>query len=149
MQPAQTIPRYTPSGVLSTSHSAYSGEEGAGRFGQASLTPLDRVHPADRTVALGGNRRNARVHGLTASAPYLHSAWETKSPGVGAGRGERKSGMTMGKARSAAPHWPRRATGTASQSRQVSMRQVTVAALLADVLYRVAIRSHVRRAIGI
>jgi hypothetical protein len=57
--------------------------------------------------------------------------------------------MTMGKARSAAPHWPRRATGTASQSRQVSMRQVTVAALLADVLYRVAIRSHVRRAIGI
>jgi hypothetical protein len=57
--------------------------------------------------------------------------------------------MTMGKARSAAPHWPRRATGVASQSRQVSMRQVTVAALLADVLYRVAIRSHVRRAIGI
>jgi hypothetical protein len=29
------------------------------------------------------------------------------------------------------------------------MRQVTVAALLADVLYRIAIRSHVRRAIGI
>ena len=57
--------------------------------------------------------------------------------------------MTMGKARSAAPHWPRRATGATSQSRQVSMRQVTVAALLADVLYRVAIRSHVRRAIGI
>ncbi len=57
--------------------------------------------------------------------------------------------MTMGKARSAAPHWPRRATGTANQPRQVSMRQVTVAALLADVLYRVAIRSHVRRAIGI
>jgi hypothetical protein len=57
--------------------------------------------------------------------------------------------MTMGKARSAAPYWPRRATGAASQSRQVSMRQVTVAALLADVLYRVAIRSHVRRAIGI
>jgi hypothetical protein len=57
--------------------------------------------------------------------------------------------MTMGKARSAAPHWPRRATGEASRPRQVSMRQVTVAALLADVLYRVAIRSHVRRAIGI
>jgi hypothetical protein len=31
----------------------------------------------------------------------------------------------------------------------VNVRQVTVAALLADVLYRVAIRSHVRRAIGI
>jgi hypothetical protein len=57
--------------------------------------------------------------------------------------------MTMGKARSAAPHWPRRATGTASRSRQINMRQVTVVALLADVLYRVAIRSHVRRAIGI
>ncbi len=57
--------------------------------------------------------------------------------------------MTMGKARSAAPYWPRRATGAASQARQVSMRQVTIAALLADVLYRVAIRSHVRRAIGI
>lgn len=52
--------------------------------------------------------------------------------------------MTMGKARSAAPYWPRRATGTA-----MHVRQVTVVALLADVLYRVAIRSHVRRAIGI
>ncbi len=29
------------------------------------------------------------------------------------------------------------------------MRQMTVAALLADVLYRVAIRSRVRRAIGV
>jgi hypothetical protein len=29
------------------------------------------------------------------------------------------------------------------------VRQVTIAALLADVVYRVAIRSHVRRAIGI
>jgi hypothetical protein len=57
--------------------------------------------------------------------------------------------MTMGKARSAAPRWPSRATGAASRSRHVSVRQVTVAALLADVLYRVAIRSHVRRAIGI
>jgi hypothetical protein len=52
--------------------------------------------------------------------------------------------MTMGKARSAAPHWPSRATGKA-----MHVRQVTVLALLADVLYRVAIRSHVRRAIGI
>jgi hypothetical protein len=51
--------------------------------------------------------------------------------------------MTMGKARSAAPHWPNRATATAH------VRQVTLVALLADVLYRVAIRSHVRRAIGI
>ncbi len=51
--------------------------------------------------------------------------------------------MTMGKARSAAPHWPTRAT------RATHVRQVTVVALLADVLYRVAIRSHVRRAIGI
>jgi hypothetical protein len=56
--------------------------------------------------------------------------------------------MTMGKARSAAPYWPRRAT-TAPGSRARQVRQVTVAALLADVLYRVAIRSHVRRAIGI
>ena len=54
--------------------------------------------------------------------------------------------MTMGKARSAAPHWPRRAT-TAGTITHV--RQVTLAALLADVLYRVAIRSHVRRAIGV
>ncbi len=51
--------------------------------------------------------------------------------------------MTMGKARSAAPHWPTRATAA------THVRQVTVVALLADVLYRVAIRSHVRRAIGI
>jgi hypothetical protein len=57
--------------------------------------------------------------------------------------------MTMGKARSAAPHWPGRATGTATAARQVNVRQVTVVALLADLLYRVAIRSHVRRAIGI
>ncbi|HTA05454.1 MAG TPA: hypothetical protein VK774_03735 [Solirubrobacteraceae bacterium] len=56
--------------------------------------------------------------------------------------------MTVGKARSAAPHWPRRATRT-KDARLVNVRQVTVAALLADVLYRVAIRSHVRRAIGI
>ncbi len=56
--------------------------------------------------------------------------------------------MTMGKARSAAPYWPRRATG-AKGTRLANVRQVTVAALLADVLYRVAIRSHVRRAIGI
>jgi hypothetical protein len=55
----------------------------------------------------------------------------------------------MGKARSAAPHWPGRATGTAIGTRQVNVRQVTILALLADVLYRVAIRSHVRRAIGI
>ena len=52
--------------------------------------------------------------------------------------------MTMGKARSAAPHWPRRATGSVAH-----VRQVTLAALISDVLYRVAIRSHVRRAIGI
>jgi hypothetical protein len=51
--------------------------------------------------------------------------------------------MTLGKVRSAAPSWPRRATGNAY------VRQVTIAALLADVVYRVAIRSHVRRAIGI
>jgi hypothetical protein len=51
--------------------------------------------------------------------------------------------MTVGKARSAAPSWPRRATGN------THVRQVTIAALLADVVYRVAIRSHVRRAIGI
>jgi hypothetical protein len=51
--------------------------------------------------------------------------------------------MTMGKARSAAPRWPNRATAA------THMRQVTLVALLADVLYRVAIRSHVRRAIGI
>jgi hypothetical protein len=31
----------------------------------------------------------------------------------------------------------------------VNVRQVTIVALLTDVLYRVAIRSHVRRAIGI
>jgi hypothetical protein len=53
--------------------------------------------------------------------------------------------MTMGKARSAAPHWPSRARTT----HLVHVRQVTMVALLADVLYRVAIRSHVRRAIGI
>jgi hypothetical protein len=52
--------------------------------------------------------------------------------------------MTMGKARSAAPHWPNRATTTTTH-----VRQVTLVALLADVLYRVAIRSRVRRAIGI
>ncbi|HEY1449414.1 MAG TPA: hypothetical protein VGF47_00570 [Solirubrobacteraceae bacterium] len=56
--------------------------------------------------------------------------------------------MTVGKARSAAPYWPRRAT-QAKGTRSVIVRQVTVAALLADVLYRVAVRSHVRRAIGI
>jgi hypothetical protein len=55
----------------------------------------------------------------------------------------------MGKARSAAPHWPGRATGIATHTRQVKVRQVTIVALLADLLYRVAIRSHVRRAIGI
>ena len=43
--------------------------------------------------------------------------------------------MTMGKARSAAPSWPRRATG-----RTTAVRQVTIAALLADVVYRIAIR---------
>jgi hypothetical protein len=52
--------------------------------------------------------------------------------------------MTMGKARSAAPSWPRRAT-----RRTTHVRHVTIAALLADIVYRVAIRSHVRRAIGI
>jgi hypothetical protein len=51
--------------------------------------------------------------------------------------------MTMGKARTAAPSWPRRATA------KTHVRHVTIAALLADVVYRVAIRSHVRRAIGI
>jgi hypothetical protein len=58
--------------------------------------------------------------------------------------------MTMGKARSAAPHWPSRATAsTHDRPGRLRVRQVTVVALLADVLYRVAIRSHVRRAIGI
>lgn len=56
--------------------------------------------------------------------------------------------MTMGKARSAAPYWPQRATGTVSRSRQARVRQLTLATLLADVVYRIAIRSHVRRAIG-
>ena len=51
--------------------------------------------------------------------------------------------MTMGKARSEAPHWPTRATAS------THVRQVTLVALLADVLYRLAIRSHVRRALGI
>jgi hypothetical protein len=54
----------------------------------------------------------------------------------------------MGKASSAAPRWPRRATEATENARQVRVRQVTIAALLADVIYRVAIRSHVRRAIG-
>jgi hypothetical protein len=49
----------------------------------------------------------------------------------------------MGKARSAAPHWPTRATAS------THVRQATLVALLADVLYRLAIRSHVRRALGI
>jgi hypothetical protein len=49
----------------------------------------------------------------------------------------------MGKARSA-PNWPRRASLTATH-----VRQVTLVTLLADVVYRLAIRSHVRRAIGI
>jgi hypothetical protein len=57
--------------------------------------------------------------------------------------------MTMGKARSAAPHWPSRATAGTEHSGHLHLRQVTLAALLADLLYRVAIRSHVRRAIGI
>lgn len=52
--------------------------------------------------------------------------------------------MTVGKARSAAPAWPQRARGTTAH-----VRQLTIAALLADVVYRMAIRSHVRRAIGI
>jgi hypothetical protein len=56
--------------------------------------------------------------------------------------------MTMGKASSAAPRWPRRATEATGNARQTRVRQVTIAALLADVIYRVAIRSHVRRAIG-
>jgi hypothetical protein len=50
----------------------------------------------------------------------------------------------MGKARTAAPRWPGRAAGKSSH-----VRQVTLAALLADVLYRVAIRARVRRAIGV
>jgi hypothetical protein len=49
----------------------------------------------------------------------------------------------MGKARSAAPHWPSRAAAS------THVRHVTLVALLADVVYRVAIRSRVRRAIGI
>jgi hypothetical protein len=49
----------------------------------------------------------------------------------------------MGKARSAAPHWPNRTRAS------THVRQVTLVALLVDVVYRVAIRSHVRRAIGI
>jgi hypothetical protein len=60
--------------------------------------------------------------------------------------------MAMGKARSAAPRWPRRATPPTHAQRAVAsmhVRQLTLVALLADVLYRVAIRSHVRRAIGI
>jgi hypothetical protein len=52
--------------------------------------------------------------------------------------------MTMGKARTAAPRWPGRAGGKSSQ-----LRRVTFATLLADVLYRVAIRARVRRAIGV
>ena len=50
----------------------------------------------------------------------------------------------MGKARSAAPRWPRRATVGVT-----SVRQATLLALFADVVYRLAIRSHVRKAIGI
>jgi hypothetical protein len=49
----------------------------------------------------------------------------------------------MGKARSA-PSWPGRASRTATH-----VRQVTLVTLLADVVYRLAIRSYVRRAIGI
>lgn len=41
--------QHEPFGVL--------GRGLTGRLRQASLAPLDRVHPADRTVALGGNRR--------------------------------------------------------------------------------------------
>ena len=52
--------------------------------------------------------------------------------------------MTMGKERSAPPRWPRRAAAAAT-----NVRQATLLALLADVVYRVAIRSHVRKAIGI
>ena len=52
--------------------------------------------------------------------------------------------MTMGKARSAAPYWPRRATPTGGY-----VRQATLGVLLADLLYRIAIRPRVRRAIGI
>jgi hypothetical protein len=52
--------------------------------------------------------------------------------------------MTMGKARTAAPRWPGRAAGNGSH-----VRQVTFVALLADVLYRVAIRARVRRALGV
>jgi hypothetical protein len=52
--------------------------------------------------------------------------------------------MTMGKARTAAPRWPGRAGGKGSH-----LRQVTFATLLADVLYRVAIRARVRRAVGV
>ena len=52
--------------------------------------------------------------------------------------------MTIGKARSAAPSWPQRTSRTATH-----VSQVTLVTLLADLLYRVAIRSYVRRAIGI
>jgi hypothetical protein len=52
--------------------------------------------------------------------------------------------MTMGKARTAAPRWPHRPSTRVSH-----VRQVTFAALLADVVYRVAIRARVRRAIGV
>jgi hypothetical protein len=52
--------------------------------------------------------------------------------------------MTMGKARSAAPSWPPRATRAATH-----VGRMTLATLVADVLYRLAIRSHVRRAIGV
>ncbi len=48
----------------------------------------------------------------------------------------------MGKARSAAPRWPHRASAIAH------VRQMTLAAVLADALYVLALRTHVRRAIG-
>jgi hypothetical protein len=51
----------------------------------------------------------------------------------------------MGKARTAAPRWP----GRAAAAKGSHVRQLTFAALLADVLYRVAIRARVRRAIGV
>jgi len=52
--------------------------------------------------------------------------------------------MALGKARSAAPSWPPRATRAAAH-----VGRVTLATLVADALYRLAIRSHLRRAIGV
>jgi hypothetical protein len=58
--------------------------------------------------------------------------------------------MAMEKGSKAAPRWPQRTAVNRTTTVTVTQVQhVALVALLVDIVYRVAIRAHVRRAIGI